>query len=54
MFGEENAGQATLDLYDSIRAISGYGDPVKQKTAQKEIKGFLKKIVGKTSKQSFF
>lgn len=54
MFGEDNTGQATLDLYDSIRAISGYGDPVKQKTAQKEIKGFLKKIVGKTSKQSFF
>lgn len=54
MFGENNAGQSRLDLYDSIRAISGYGDPVKQKSAQKEVKGFLKKLVGKTSKQSFF
>lgn len=50
MFGENNAGQSRLDLYDSIRAISGYGDPVKQKSAQKEVKGFLKKLVGKTSK----
>lgn len=54
MFGDQNMGQATLDLYDSIRAVTGFGDPVKQKTAQKEVKGFLKKIVGKTSKQSFF
>lgn len=29
MFGEENAGQSLLDLYDSIRAVSGYGEPVK-------------------------
>lgn len=54
MFGEKNSGQSRLDLYDAIRAVSGYGDPVKDKTAQKEVKGFLKKIVGKTSKQSFF
>ena len=33
MFGEANSGQATLDLYDAIRATTGYGDPVKQKSA---------------------
>ena len=54
IFGEKNSGQALLNLYDAIRSVSGYGDPVKQKTAQKEVKGFLSKIVGKTSKQSFF
>lgn len=50
MFGEHNAGQSRLDLYDAIRSSYGYGDPVKTKTKQKEVKGFLKKIVGKTSK----
>lgn len=50
IFGEKNAGQALLNLYDAVRSVSGYGDPVKQKTAQKEVKGFLSKIVGKTSK----
>lgn len=54
IFGEKNAGQALLNLYDAVRSVSGYGDPVKQKTAQKDVKGFLSKIVGKTSKQSFF
>ena len=29
MFGDQNMGQATLDLYDSIRAVTGFGDPVK-------------------------
>lgn len=54
IFGEKNAGAALLNLYDAVRSVSGYGDPVKDKTAQKDVKGFLKKIVGKTSKQSFF
>ena len=43
-----------MDLYDSAKALYGYGEPVKEKTKSKDIKGFLKKIVGKTSKQGFF
>lgn len=54
MFGKENAGQARLDLYDTAKALYGYADPIKEKSKQKEVKGFLKKIVGKTSKQGFF
>lgn len=50
MFGKENAGQARLDLYDTAKALYGYADPIKEKSKQKEVKGFLKKIVGKTSK----
>lgn len=54
IFGEKNAGDARLNLYDAVKSVYGYGDPVKEKTRQKDIKGFLKKLVGKTSKQSYF
>lgn len=54
VFGEENSGQGRLDLYDSLKALYGYGDPQKAKTKSKEVKGFLKQLTGKTSKQSIF
>lgn len=54
MFGDENVGQSRLSLYDAIRSIYGYGDPVKPKTKAKDVKGFLKKIVGTTAKHSFY
>lgn len=54
MFGDANAGQGRLDLYDTAKALYGYGDPVKEKTRQKDIRGFLKKIVGRTSKTGYF
>lgn len=53
MFGDENAGQSRLDLYDAIRSVYGYGDPVKPKTKAKEVKGFLQKICGTTAKYSY-
>ena len=53
LFGEENSGDSRLALYDSVKAVYGYGDPVKPKTRAKGIKGFLGKIVGRTSKMSF-
>lgn len=54
VFGDENVGQSRLALYDAIKSVYGYGDPVKPKTKAKEVKGFLKKIVGTTAKHSFF
>lgn len=54
MFGDNNAGQGRLDLYDTAKALYGYGDPIKDKSKQKDVRGFLKKIVGRTSKQGFF
>lgn len=54
MFGDNNAGQGRLDLYDTAKALYGYGDPIKDKSKQKDVRGFLRKIVGRTSKQGFF
>lgn len=54
VFGDENVGQSRLALYDAIKSVYGYGDPVKPKTKAKDVKGFLKKIVGTTAKHSFF
>lgn len=54
MFGAENTGQGRLDLYDTAKALYGYGDPLKDKSKSKDVRGFLKKIVGRTSKQGFF
>lgn len=53
LFGEENAGQSLLDLYDAARSVYGYGEPVKAKTKAKDVKGFMQKIVGSTAKFSY-
>lgn len=54
MFGDKLAGQSRLALYDAVKAVYGYGDPVKPKTRSKDVTGFLKKITGTTAKHSFF
>lgn len=54
MFGDKNAGQSRLDMYDAVRSVYGYGDAVKPKTKAKDIKGFLSVLTGKTAKHSFF
>lgn len=53
MFGKEYAGSSGLALYDAVKSVYGYGEAVKPKTKAKDIQGFLKKIVGKTSKYSY-
>lgn len=52
IFGEENSGESRLALYDAVSALYGYADPVKAKSKSKDIRGFLKHIVGRTAKQS--
>ncbi len=52
-FGPAYSGQSRLDLYDAVKSVYGYGDPVKAKTKAKEVKGFLQKITGTTSKFGF-
>lgn len=54
MFGSENAGRGRLDLYDAAKALYGYGDPTKEKSRQKDVRGFLKKLTGRTSKTGYF
>ena len=53
VFGDDNVGQSRLALYDAVKGLYGYGDPVKPKTKAKEVKGFLKTIVGTTAKHSY-
>lgn len=53
VFGDEGAGKSRLALYDAARSVYGFGDPVKPKTAAKGVEGFLRKILGSTSKYSY-
>lgn len=53
VFGDEGAGDARLNLYDAVRAVYGYADPVKPKTKQRGVSGFLKKITGTNPKFGF-
>lgn len=53
MFGKANTQGSQLTLYDAVRSVYGYGDAVKPKTRSKDVQGFLKKIVGSTSKFSY-
>lgn len=50
VFGKENAGDARLNMYDAVRATYGYADPVKPKTKQRGVSGFVKKITGTSPK----
>lgn len=53
MFGDRMAGNSRLALYDAVKSVYGYGDAVKPKTRAKDVQGYLRKIVGKTSKFSW-
>lgn len=54
MFGDKQAGQSRLAMYDAVKSVYGYGDAVKPNTKAKDVQGFLKKLVGSTAKFSFF
>jgi DNA-directed RNA polymerase subunit beta' len=54
VFGEHNSGQARTDLYDTVKALYGYGQPIAPKTAQRGVSGFLKQVTGTSPKFSFF
>ena len=52
--GPEGAGDHRLALYDSVKALYGYGEPVQPKTKQRGVSGFLKQITGTGPKWSYF
>ena len=54
MFGDAGSGKTKLDLYDTVKAVYGYGDPTSPKTKQRGVSGFLKQITGVGPKWSFF
>lgn len=53
VLGESGSRQARLDLYDTVKALYGYGDPIAPKTKQRGVSGFLKQVTGSSPKFSF-
>jgi DNA-directed RNA polymerase subunit beta' len=51
--GLRGSGESRLALYDTVKALYGYGEPVKAKTRQRGVSGFLKKITGTSPKFGF-
>lgn len=54
LLGEKGSAQAKLDLYDTVKALYGYGQPIAPKTKQRGVAGFLTQITGTNPKYSFF
>jgi DNA-directed RNA polymerase subunit beta' len=55
MYGDtEPTKKARLMLYDSVKALFGFSEPVKEKTRQRGVSGFLKQVTGVSPKMSFF
>ena len=52
--GDESVGDARLNVYDSVKAVYGYGDPVQPKTKSRGVSGFLEKVIGSTAKYGYF
>jgi biotin carboxyl carrier protein/ribosomal protein L21E len=45
-FGDAEAGEERLAVYDALTAVMGLGDPLHPKLQQKGIKGFIKSLAG--------
>lgn len=54
LLGHKGSTQAKLDLYDTVKALYGYGTPIAPKTAQRGVAGFLSQISGSNPKFSYF
>ncbi len=52
-FGDEHAHSATKTVYDSAKALMGYGDPVNAETRARGVTGFAQRILGSGPKQSW-
>jgi len=45
-FGDQEAGNERLAVYDSLAAVMGLGDPLHPKLVQKGVKGFIRQLAG--------
>ena len=54
LLGDRGAAQAKLDLYDTVKALYGYGTPIAPKTKQRGVAGFLTQVTGTNPKYSYF
>lgn len=53
LLGDKGSSQSKLDLYDTVKALYGYGEPIAPKSKQRELAGFLKQITGSNAKFSY-
>jgi len=53
-FGSDFAHDNKRNVYDAIKAVYGFGDPVLPKTKFRGVSGFLQQVIGNNSKFSFF
>lgn len=51
--GEKEAIANSLNMYNSIKALYGFGESMNKKLKQRGVSGFMNKLVGGTSKFSF-
>lgn len=54
ILGNKGSAQAKLDLYDTVKALYGYGTPIATKTKQRGVAGFLTQVTGSNPKYSYF
>lgn len=54
ILGHAGSTQPKLDVYDSVKALYGYGQPIAPKTRQRGVAGFLQTITGSNPKYSYF
>lgn len=52
--GDDEANKNSINVYNSLKALYGYGEPTNQKLKQRGVSGFLRKLIGGTSKFSQF
>ncbi len=50
LVGPEAAGAERLVTYNAFKAVTGLGDPIAQKTKEKNVKGILKSVFGSSPK----
>ena len=50
--GPEAGNEAGLQVYNAVKALYGYGEPVNPKTASRGVTGFFKSLVGTSPKYS--
>jgi DNA-directed RNA polymerase subunit beta len=48
--GEEGVGQERLAVYHAFKAVTGLGDPISQKSRDKNVKGILASVFGSSPK----
>ena len=53
ILGTKGSAQAKLDLYDTVKALYGYGTPIAPKTKQRGVAGFLTQVTGTNPKYCY-